>query len=70
MAVTVDRKIVQSLTMPPEGDVVLIAQAVEDFRNTGMKRVNRDFFQFRDDGKLKYLAVKDEKMLRVSVTPP
>jgi len=69
IAVTVDRKIVQSLPMPPEGDIVLIAQAVEDSRNTGMKRVNPDFFQFREDGKLKYLAMKDGKIMRVSVTP-
>jgi hypothetical protein len=69
ISVTVDRKIVQSLPIPPEGDVALIAQAVEDIKNSGMKRVNPDFFQFRDDGKLKYLAVKDGKVLRVSVTP-
>jgi hypothetical protein len=69
VAVTVDRKIVQSIPMPPEGDIVLIAQAVEDSRNTGLKRVNPNYFQFRDDGKLKYLAVKDGKIMRVSVTP-
>jgi WD40 repeat protein len=69
IAVTVDRKIVQSIPMSPQGDEVLIAQALEESRNGRLRSVNPNYFQFRDDGKLKYLAVKDGKMLRVSVTP-
>jgi Tol biopolymer transport system component len=69
VAVTLDRKIVQLLPTPPEGDITLIAQAVEDSTNPGIKRVNPNYFQFREDGKLKYLALKDGKIMRISITP-
>jgi hypothetical protein len=70
VSVTLDHKIVQSIpTSPTKGDMVMIAQVVEDSRNTGFKRVNPEFFKFREDGKLKYLVVKDERIYRVSVAP-
>jgi WD40 repeat protein len=70
VSVTLDHKIVQSIpTSPTKGDMVMIAQVVEDSRNTGFKRVNPEFFKFREDGKLKCLVVKDERIYRVSVAP-
>ncbi len=69
IAVTIDRKVVLSTHVLPSGDTVLIAQAVEDSRNTGIKRVNPNYFEFRDDKKLKFITVKDGKMWRVTVEP-
>ena len=68
-AVTVDCKVVQSTHDPPSGEALLLAQTVEDSRNTGFKHVNPDYFQFRKDGKLKYIALIDGRIGRVSIKP-
>jgi WD40 repeat protein len=67
--VTVDGKVVQSTHLTSAETRVLIAQEVEDSVYGRIHRVNPNYFQFRDDGKLKYLAVKDGRIARFSVTP-
>ena len=69
ITVTLDNKIVQSIPRSPRGNIELIAQALEDSSHRSDRGVNPEFFKFREDGKLKYLVVKDEKIYRVSVTP-
>jgi len=70
VSITLDHKMVQLIpTSSTRGDMVMIAQVAEDSRNTGMKRINPEFFKFREDGKLKYLVLKDERIYRVSVAP-
>jgi hypothetical protein len=52
--VTLDQKVVQTMPLLDDGRT---------------QPSNSNAFQFRDDGKLKYLALKDGKIFRVSVKP-